>query len=272
MTPAELRIAAAEGERLAPERPVAEIALAAEGVTVAYGRKPALIDAGFEAATGRRLAIMGPNGAGKSTLLKAALGLAPRLSGKTRLFGETVSGRRALARAVAYVPQRAAVDWEFPASVLDVALMGLHREIGWARPARARHREKALARLDAVGMAEFADRPIGQLSGGQQQRVFIARALAQDAPIIALDEPFAGVDAATERRIADLFAGLAAAGRTVIAVHHDLTTARTYFDDAVLLNTAVIARGTVGEALTREALGKAYGGRLAETQLDAVAG
>ena len=275
MTPADLKLAAAEGRRVndapAPAA-AAEAALAAKGVTVAYGKKPALLDAGFTARAGRRLAVMGPNGAGKSTLLKAALGLIPRLSGETRLFGAPVASGAALARAVAYVPQRAAVDWEFPASVLDVALMGLHREIGWARAAKKRHREAALARLAEVGMAEFAARPIGQLSGGQQQRVFLARALAQDAPIIALDEPFAGVDAATERRIVDLLSALAEQGRTVIAVHHDLSTARSYFDDVALLNATMIARGPMDQALTREALMRAYGGRLAETQLEAAIG
>ncbi|MCI4665152.1 MAG: metal ABC transporter ATP-binding protein [Neomegalonema sp.] len=272
MTPAELKLAAFDGEATGVAPDPAEIALAAEGVTVAYGKKPALLGAGFAARRGRRLAIMGPNGAGKSTLLKAALGLIPRLSGETRLFGAPVSRRKALARAVAYVPQRAAVDWDFPASVLDVALMGLHREIGWARAPRSRHRDAAMGYLAQLGMEAFADRPIGQLSGGQQQRVFLARALAQNAPIIALDEPFAGVDAATERRIVDLLASLTAEGRTIIAVHHDLTTARGYFDDAVLLNCTVISRGPIEEALSRDALGRAYGGRLADTQLDAATG
>jgi manganese/zinc/iron transport system ATP- binding protein len=150
--------------------------------------------------------------------------------------------------------------------------MGLYRQIGWLRPVRRRHREAALAALAELGMADFADRQIGQLSGGQQQRVFLARALVQDADLYLMDEPFAGVDAATERTIVALLRRLAEAGKTAIVVHHDLATVREYFDEALLLNVRRIAAGPVDEAMTEENLQRAYGGRLATTQLTAALG
>jgi manganese/zinc/iron transport system ATP- binding protein len=204
-------------------------------------------------------AIVGPNGAGKSTLIKAALDLVPIVSGQVSFFGQQF---RAVRRRIAYVPQRAAVDWDFPATALDVVLMGLYAEIGLFRFAGRRHRQKAAAALARVGMADLADRQIGRLSGGQQQRVFLARALAQDAELTILDEPFAGVDAATEATIVDILKGLKAAGRTVVAVHHDLASVAEIFDDVILLAGRVVAAGPVAEAFTPAALNETYGGRL----------
>jgi manganese/zinc/iron transport system ATP- binding protein len=245
-----------------PESP-----LSVAGLTVAYQRKPVLWDVSWSAPQGARIAIVGPNGAGKSTFLKAALDLIPRLAGDIAVYGSDVAEQR---RLIAYMPQRSSVDWDFPTTTLDVVTMGLYREIGWFRWPGRRHRERALHHLESVGMADFADRQIGQLSGGQQQRVFVSRALAQNASIYVMDEPLAGVDAATERAIADIIARLAAQGRTVICVHHDLQTVPVYFDHVMLLNARLIAAGPLETTFIPENLQKAYGGRLAEAELPAV--
>jgi len=210
-------------------------------------------------------AIIGPNGAGKSTLLKAALGVIPRLSGEIAVFGQPIEKAR---DRIAYVPQRASVDWDFPTTVIDVVLMGLYRRLGLLGRLRANHTEAARACLDRVGMADFANRQIGQLSGGQQQRVFLARALAQDADLYLLDEPFAGVDAATEKAIIDVLKALKAQSKAVVCVHHDLATVRDYFDHVFLINVRKIAEGSVAEAFTSENLQATYGGRLATAQVD----
>ena len=244
--------------------------LAIQGLTVFYDQKPAVfsVDATFR--RGALTAIIGPNGAGKSTLLKAVLGLVTPLSGTATVFGAPVAQMR---RRLAYVPQRASVDWDFPARVSDVVAMGLYTDLGLLGRFTGAHRRRVLACLERVGMEDFADRQIGQLSGGQQQRVFLARALAQDADLYLLDEPFAGVDAATERAIIDVLKGLRDEGKTVIAVHHDLSTVRDYFDDVLILNVRKISAGPVDEAFTVAALDKAYGGRLGEvTGAAAVAG
>ncbi|MEM7723071.1 MAG: metal ABC transporter ATP-binding protein [Pseudomonadota bacterium] len=242
--------------------------LAVRGLTVSYGEKPAVfsVDAAFPA--GAMSAIIGPNGAGKSTFLKAAMGLIPAVSGEVSVFGATVPSAR---DRIAYVPQRASVDWDFPTTVIDVVLMGRYRKLGLFRRVSKAERSAARDALDRVGMAEFADRQIGQLSGGQQQRVFLARALAQAADLYLLDEPFAGVDAATERAIVDVLNGLKADGKSVIAVHHDLVTVPKYFDHVFLINVRRIAEGLVEATFTPDALAQTYGGRLAATHLDQLA-
>ncbi|HSK74836.1 MAG TPA: metal ABC transporter ATP-binding protein [Thermoanaerobaculia bacterium] len=257
--------------RLAPEeRTVSEedaLAGAAAGVpaievhdlTVAYRTQPVLWDVDLEFPAGKLIAIVGPNGAGKSTLLKAMLGLVRPVTGWVQIFGEPYARRRSW---VGYVPQRESVDWDFPTSALDVVLMGLYGQIGWFRRPSARHRDTALACLDKVGMKEYAHRQISQLSGGQQQRVFLARALAQDARLYLMDEPFAGVDATTERAILTLLKELRNTGRTVVAVHHDLQTVAEYFDHVVLLNMRLVASGPVSTTFTAENLQLTYGGRL----------
>jgi manganese/zinc/iron transport system ATP- binding protein len=257
--------------RLAPEeRTVSEedaLAGAKAGVpaievhdlTVAYRTQPVLWDVDLELPEGKLIAIVGPNGAGKSTLLKAVLGLVPAVTGWVQIFGEPYARRRSW---VGYVPQRESVDWDFPTSALDVVTMGLYGQIGWFRRPSARHRETALACLDKVGMKDYAHRQISQLSGGQQQRVFLARALAQDARLYVMDEPFAGVDATTERAILTLLKELRNTGRTVVAVHHDLQTVAEYFDHVVLLNMRLVASGPVSTTFTAENLQLTYGGRL----------
>ncbi len=245
---------------------VDSVSMEVHDLTVAYQRRPVLWDVDVSLPTGRLIAIVGPNGAGKSTLLKAALGLVPLASGHVRLFGKPLSQVR---DRVGYVPQRESVDWDFPVDALDVVLMGRSGRLGWIRrPGRA-DRDLATACLEQVGMAAFARRQIGQLSGGQQQRVFLARALAQQADLYLMDEPFAGVDAATERSIVEVLHQLRGQGRTVIAVHHDLQTVRSYFDHVVLLNMRLVAAGPVDHVFTPENLQRTYGGRL--TVLDQVA-
>lgn len=253
-------LVAADGASVAATGAAATVPLAIEGLTVAYGDKPALFDVDATFLPARLVAIVGPNGAGKSTLLKAALGIVPSLSGRVSFFGGPL---RFVRDRVAYVPQRASVDWEFPARVIDVVVMGLYRQLGTFGFIGAKEKRTALACLERVGMAEFAGRQIGQLSGGQQQRVFIARALAQEADLYLLDEPLAGVDAATERTIMAILKSLRDDGRTVVAVHHDLATVADYFDDVLLINVRAIAAGPVGEAFNDAALQKTYGGQLA---------
>ncbi len=242
--------------------------LAIRGLTVSYGQKPAVFSVDMTVEPGAMTAVIGPNGAGKSTLLKAALGIVKPLSGQVQVFGRSLETQRG---RIAYVPQRASIDWDFPTRVIDVVLMGLYRELGLLRRVRPVHLERAGACLDRVGMREFATRQIGQLSGGQQQRVFLARALAQEADLYLLDEPFAGVDAATEKAIIDVLKSLRKAGKTVVVVHHDLATIAEYFDNVFLINTRKVAEGPVAEAFTAETLQATYGGRLATAQVDQLA-
>ena len=235
-------------------------------MTVAYHRRPVLWDIDLTVPEGKLVGIVGPNGAGKTTLIKAALGLVPLASGKVEIYGQTYDKQRHL---VGYVPQRESVDWDFPVTVRDVVLMGTYGRLGWIRrPGRA-EREIAQRCLEQVDIAALADRQIRQLSGGQQQRVFLARALAQEAKLYFLDEPFAGVDAATEAAIVELLHTLRSTGKTVLVVHHDLQTVREYFDYVILLNMRLIACGDVDTTFTNENLHKTYGGRL--TLLDEAA-
>ncbi len=242
------------------ERPSGVVpAIEVHDLTVAYRTQPVLWDVDLQLPEGRLIAIVGPNGAGKSTLLKAMLGLVSPVTGWVQIFGEPYARRRSW---VGYVPQRESVDWDFPTSALDVVTMGLYGQIGWFRRPSRHHRETALACLEKVGMKDFAHRQISQLSGGQQQRVFLARALAQDARLYLMDEPFAGVDATTERAILSLSKELRNTGRTVVAVHHDLQTVAEYFDHVVLLNMRLVAAGPVTTTFTAENLQRTYGGRL----------
>lgn len=238
--------------------------LSVRDLTVTYDRKPVLWGLDYDAPAKGLIAVVGPNGAGKSTFLKAALGLVPSIGGTVRIFGKPVGEMR---DRIAYVPQRESVDWEFPASALDVVAMGLYGKIGWLGRVTRAYRSQALEQLGRVGLADYADRQIGRLSGGQQQRVFLARALAQDAQIYLMDEPFAGVDTTTERAILSTLEDLQKAGRTVIVVHHDLDTVVEFFDHALVLNVRKIGEGSVTDALSPEVLRQAYGGRLATAHL-----
>jgi manganese/zinc/iron transport system ATP- binding protein len=228
-------------------------------MTVAYHRRPVLWDVDLVLDEPRLVGVLGPNGAGKSTLIKAVLGLAPMAHGTVRVFGEPVDRVR---RRIGYVPQRESVDWDFPVSVLDVVLMGTYGQLGWFRRPGRKERQFARECLAKVGMEEFERRQIGQLSGGQQQRTFLARALAQRADLYFMDEPMAGVDAATEQAIFALLAELRNAGKTVVVVHHDLRTVEQYFDHVVLMNMRVVAAGPTEQTFTTDALRRTYGGRL----------
>ncbi len=235
------------------------VAVEVHDVTVAYHRRPVIWDVDLMLPAGRLIGIVGPNGAGKTTLLKAILGLVPLASGRVEIFGRSLDDARSM---IGYVPQRETVDWDFPVSVLDVVLMGRYGRLGWIRrPGRA-DRAAAMECLRQVGMADYHGRQISQLSGGQQQRVFLARALAQDAVVYFMDEPLAGVDAATEAAVIELLRTLRSAGKTVVAVHHDLQTVADTFDHVVLLNMRVVASGPIAEVFTRDNLQKTYGGRL----------
>jgi manganese/zinc/iron transport system ATP- binding protein len=228
-------------------------------LTVAYHKKPVLWGVDLAVPPGKLVGIVGPNGAGKSTLIKAAMGLLPVSSGWVKVFGEPVAKNF---RRVGYVPQRESVDWDFPVSVMDVVLMGRYGKLGLLRRPTAADRDKARECLDKVKMLPYANRQISNLSGGQQQRVFLARALAQESDLYFMDEPFAGVDAATEAAIIALLHELRAAGKTLLVVHHDLPTARNYFDMLLLLNMRVVAFGPTEEVFNYETLQKTYGGRL----------
>ncbi len=234
--------------------------LCVHDLTVAYQRQPVLWNIDYEAPAARLVAIVGPNGAGKSTLIKALLDLIPRATGEVQFFGQTYQQSR---QRVAYVPQRTTVDWDFPVTAHDVVTMGLYGRLGWFRPVTRAAKREALEALERVGLADFAKRQISQLSGGQQQRVFLARALVQQADLYLMDEPFAGVDAATERTIVGLLQGLRGEGKTALVVHHDLQTVNEYFDDVLLLNMRVIAAGPVATVFNAENLKRTYGGKLA---------
>lgn len=242
-----------------PLNSAATPAIEVENLTVSYGPVPALLDVSLSIHPGQLVGVIGPNGSGKSTLIKAILGFVKPDVGAVRLFGEPadkVKGR------VAYVPQRGAVDWNFPITVREVALMGRYGRVRAFRDLRRKDKRIADEALEMVRMSEFRDRQIGQLSGGQQQRVFMARAMAQGAEILLLDEPFAGVDAATERAILDVLERTKAAGRTLVVVHHDLTTAAEYFDSLVLLKQRLFAHGSPQDVLHPELLSEVYEGRL----------
>lgn len=223
-------------------------AVEAEELNINYGKTSILWDLSFQIPKGVLMGIIGPNGAGKSTLLKAALGLLKPLSGKISLSGQ-----------VAYVPQRESVDWDFPITAEEVVLMGRYGRLGLFGRLRKADREAAAAALEQVGMSAYAQRQIGQLSGGQQQRLFIARALVQNADIFLLDEPFAGVDLATEKAIMVLLRKQIELGKTILIVHHDLPSVEEYFDWALLLNTRLLGCGPVKKVFTKENLARTFG-------------
>ncbi|WP_109830399.1 metal ABC transporter ATP-binding protein [Reichenbachiella versicolor] len=237
------------------ENPVLEI----HDLTVTYSRKPVLWGVDLTLPKGSLVGIIGPNGAGKSTLIKAAMDLIPKSSGWVEIFGEDLKKVR---KKISYVPQRESVDWDFPASVRDVVVMGRYADIGLFKRPRKADYEAADYALKQVKLSEFSNRQISQLSGGQQQRVFLARALAQQADLYFMDEPFAGVDAATEKAIINILKQMSEQGKTVVVVHHDLQTVTKYFDWLVQLNTRLVASGPIEQVFTQELLQETYGGKL----------
>lgn len=248
-----------------PDGNLGQCPLSVRDVTVAYQRKPVLWNVSLDIPRGSLVGLVGPNGAGKSTLLKTIVNMIPRVSGTVRIFGREYRHARG---QLAYVPQRESVDWDFPATALDVVLMGTYGRLGWFRPVGQREKEAALAALAQMEMEHLAHRQISQLSGGQQQRTFLARALVQEADLYLMDEPFAAVDAATEKAIVHLMRQLQSSGKTIIVVHHDLHTVPEYFDHLVLLNLRLVAAGPITDVFTKENLQKTYGGKL--TLLDEI--
>jgi manganese/zinc/iron transport system ATP- binding protein len=241
-----------------PPGAVATPAVAAQNLNVSYNGRSVLRSVSFAAAAGQLVGIVGPNGAGKSTLLKAMLGLIPSDSGTVEVFGEPISRSR---HRLAYVPQTEAVDWDFPVTVFEVVLMGRYGRLGLlGRPGRA-DRQAAVDALDRVDMRPYRHRHIRRLSGGQQQRVFLARALCQQADVLFLDEPLAGVDAATERAIFALIERLTQDGKTLLMVNHDLSVLNR-FDAVMLLNQRIVAYGPPAEVVTDQNIHFAYAGRL----------
>lgn len=233
--------------------------LSIRDVTVAYHRKPVLWNLSLEIPKGSLVGLVGPNGAGKSTLLKTVVGMVPRISGEVAVFGQPY---RKVRNRIAYVPQRESVDWDFPATALDVVVMGTYGQLGWFRRVRQAERQRALDALRKMEIEHLATRQISQLSGGQQQRTFLARALVQQADLYLMDEPFAAVDASTERAIVTLMRELQSQNKTIIVVHHDLHTVPHYFDFLVLLNMRLVAAGATASVFTEENLQKTYGGKL----------
>ncbi len=228
-------------------------------LTVSYDKKPVLWNIDMTLPRGALIGIIGPNGAGKSTLIKSAMGLLPLASGYVRLFDRPLDEVR---QRVSYVPQRETVDWDFPTSVFDVVLMGRYARLGLLKRPRREDRRIARECLQKVGMEAFAKRQISQLSGGQQQRVFLARALAQEADLYFMDEPFSGVDAATESAILSILQEMTAQHKTVVVVHHDLQSAAEFFDWIVLLNMRLVASGPIDQVFTPRLLQETYGGKL----------
>jgi manganese/zinc/iron transport system ATP- binding protein len=228
-------------------------------LTVAYHKRPVLWGIDLEVPKGKLVGIIGPNGAGKSTLIKATMGLLPWSSGWVKVFGKPVKENL---NRIGYVPQRESVDWDFPVSVMDVVLMGRYGRLGLMKRPGREDRDIARECLEKVQMLPYASRQISNLSGGQQQRVFLARALAQESDLYFMDEPFSGVDAATETAIVTLLQELKDKGKTLIIVHHDLPTARNYFDMLLLLNMRVIAFGPTESVFKVDLLQNTYGGRL----------
>ncbi|WP_288371282.1 metal ABC transporter ATP-binding protein [uncultured Algoriphagus sp.] len=237
------------------ENPILEI----HDLTVSYDQSPVLWNVDLSLPAGKLIGILGPNGAGKSTLIKSVMGLVEPSSGYVKLFDQTLDAVR---NRISYVPQRESVDWNFPASVLDVVLMGTYGKLGLFRRPGKKEKTLALDCLEKVGMTAFVHRQISELSGGQQQRVFIARALAQEADLYLMDEPFAGVDMNTEAAIFQLLQEMSAAGKTVVVVHHDIYSAVNYFDWFIMLNLHLVASGPKNEVVTEELLRKTYGGKL----------
>mgnify|MGYP005675771929 CR=1 FL=1 len=229
-------------------------------LTIAYDNKPVLWNADFSIPYGKMVGIVGPNGAGKSTLLKSVMELIPNASGHIKIFNNKLKNVR---ERVAYVPQKESVDWDFPAKVIDVVEMGRYGKRNLFKRLNDNDKQIAFEALDKVKMLEFAERHISELSGGQQQRVFIARALAQEADVFFMDEPFSGVDMASEKTIINVLLNLQKEGKTIFVVHHDLQSAMEYFDWMILINKRILASGPIDDVFTSELLQKTYGGNLA---------
>jgi ABC-type Mn2+/Zn2+ transport system ATPase subunit len=230
-----------------------------KGLSVSYDRKMVLSNVYLEVEEGQIYGVIGPNGAGKSTLFKAILGLIDINVGQIKVKGEHIKSHR---KEVVYVPQKSEIDWQFPATVFDVVLMGRYPHKGIFQRINRQDKEKALQALKQMDIEHLKERQIGELSGGQQQRVFLARALCQEADVFLLDEPFVGIDITTEEKIISILKKLASQGKTLMVIHHDLSTVKDYFDKIVMINQRLIAYGDIETTFTDENIAKAYGGQL----------
>ncbi len=237
-----------------------EIAIQLKSLSAGYGRTLVIEDVSANIEAGARVALVGPNGAGKSTLFKAIVGLIRPTSGQVLIDGQPAQH---VSQTAAYVPQFEDVDWDFPVSVMDVVLMGLARQVGWFRHPNASHRRTAQEALKRVGLPAYANRQIGELSGGQKRRVFIARALAQGAHILLLDEPFSGVDALAQQTLFEILDGLRSDGVTVLLATHDLNLISTHFDALFVLNKRKIAYGNPDKVFTPSIMAAAFGSQMA---------
>lgn len=231
-------------------------AFSAQQLAVNYDKTPVLWDVTLSVPPGHLVGIVGPNGAGKSTLIKTAMGLLKPIAGKAEFFGQPLKDVR---QRVAYVPQRESVDWDFPITVRELVLMGRYGRLGLLQWPRSADYEAVDDYLEMLDMSAYRDRQISELSGGQQQRVFIARALLQEADLYFMDEPFAGIDMASESVIMQLLRDLRTQGKTVLVVHHDLATVESYFDWIIMLNMRLVACGPVREAFTPDTLNLTFG-------------
>lgn len=243
-----------------------DISVKVEHLTVAYNKRPVLWDIDVELPAGKLIAIVGPNGAGKSSFMQAMLNIIPRISGNIAFFEKELEDFR---KKISYMPQAKYIDWDFPINVLELVTMGVYKKVGWFRSISHSHKEQINSALEKVGMLPYVNRQISQLSGGQQQRVFMARALVEDADLYCLDEPFAGVDATTEKAIFTILKELRKQKKTIIVVHHNVNMIREYFDHVVLLNLRLVDSGPVKETFTEKNLVKTYRGKL--TLLDKAA-
>ncbi|AEA44484.1 metal ABC transporter ATP-binding protein [Fluviicola taffensis] len=231
-------------------------AIEIKGLTISYKEMLALDNISVSIESGKITGIIGPNGSGKSTMLKGILGIVPISSGEVSFFGNTLEKYRS---KIAYVPQRESIDWDFPITVEEVVAMGRIQPKKWWARTTSLDKQIVKETLKKVQLSEFGTRQIGQLSGGQQQRVFLARALAQEAELIVMDEPFVGIDMASQDAILAIVQKLRDAGKTIVIVHHDLSVVAQYFDDVVLLNKKLIAHGPIDSILKAENIEKAYG-------------
>ena len=237
-------------------------AIEIQDLTISYGGQPVIWDLDLTINAGSLAAVAGPNGAGKSSLFRAIIGSLKPIAGSVKIFGHPFQFQR---NVIGYVPQRSEIDWNFPIDVLDVVLMGTYGKLGWFKRPGRKELDSAMISLEKVGMEEFVKRQIGELSGGQQQRVFLARALAQEAEIYLMDEPFQGVDASSEKAIINILKMLQESGKTVIVIHHDLQTVVEFFDEAVLLNVRLIEHGKARDVINDKNIKLAFGGKISFT-------
>ncbi|MEL6121340.1 MAG: metal ABC transporter ATP-binding protein [Pseudomonadota bacterium] len=231
------------------------IACECRDLSVAYREDPVLRRVNFCVPTGSVMGIVGPNGAGKSTLIQAMLGLVTPLAGTSEFFGKPLDDVR---NRVGYMPQSASVDWDFPTTVIDLAVMGTYGELGWFRRPGKAERARAMAALEQTGMQAYAARQIGELSGGQRQRAFLARALTQAPDLYFMDEPFQGIDAKSQQAMINVLKDLSAQGKTIVIVHHHLGSVLDFCDHVTLLNKSIIASGPGAETFTKDNIRLAY--------------